>query len=533
MIRALVAALALLLVLGAGSATAQELKRPESLDAKPQLFQRTGNDVLKIAGNVPEIREEVASFKGKAKPEVFTKGPGRWQVSWFTDKPRTEVAQVAIDDASGAVLEAWTGYKVPWTMARGYDGAFARKMNAPYVWIPLALAFLLPLIDWRRPLRWFTLDLLVLTGFSLSYHFFNVGNVDTSVPLVYPLLVYLLVRMLVIGLRRDAPVDPPRILVPVSWLAIGIVFLVGFRIGLNVTDSNVIDVGYSGVIGADRLADGDPLYGDWPKDNEHGDTYGPVAYWVYLPFEQLLPWSGKWDDLPAAHGAAITFDLLTLLLVFLTGRRIGGTSLGVVAAYAWAAFPFSLFALNTNSNDALVAALVVLAVLVAGRPVLRGATGALAALSKFAPAAILPVLATHDLAGRPLREQAKRLALFVVSFAVVAAALLLVTVDDLKLMYERTIEFQSDRNAPFSVWGLYDWELGQKLVQGAAVILAVALALVPRRRDLAGLAALCAAVLIAVQLTTEYWFYLYVVWFFPLVMLALLAPRRSSAPSTA
>ena len=287
------------------------------------------------------------------------------------------------------------------------------------------------------------------------------------------------------------------------------------------------------MIGADRLADGDPLYGDWPKDNEHGDTYGPVAYWVYLPFEQLLPWSGKWDDLPAAHGAAITFDLLTLLLVFLTGRRIGGTSLGVVAAYAWAAFPFSLFALNTNSNDALVAALVVFAVLVAGRPVLRCATGALAALSKFAPAAILPVLATHDLAGRPLREQAKRLALFVVSFAVVAAALLLVTVDDLKLMYERTIEFQSDRNAPFSVWGLYDWELGQKLVQGAAVILAVALALVPRRRDLAGLAALCAAVLIAVQLTTEYWFYLYVVWFFPLVMLALLAPRRSSAPSTA
>ena len=29
------------------------------------------------------------------------------------------------------------------------------------------------------------------------------------------------------------------------------VFLVGFRLTLNLVDSNVIDVGYSGVIGAD------------------------------------------------------------------------------------------------------------------------------------------------------------------------------------------------------------------------------------------------------------------------------------------
>ena len=66
--------------------------------------------------------------------------------------------------------------------------------------------------------------------------------------------------------------------------------------------SNVIDVGYAGVIGADRIADGDALYGTFPKDNEHGDTYGPVNYVAYVPFEQVWPWSGRWDDLPAAHG---------------------------------------------------------------------------------------------------------------------------------------------------------------------------------------------------------------------------------------
>jgi hypothetical protein len=37
-----------------------------------------------------------------------------------------------------------------------------------------------------------------------------------------------------------------------------------------------------------------------------------------------------------------------------------------------------------------------------------------------------------------------------------------------------------------------------------------------------GLAAACAAVIIAVQLGIDHWFYLYIPWFFPLVMIALL-----------
>jgi hypothetical protein len=54
------------------------------------------------------------------------------------------------------------------------------------------------------------------------------------------------------------------------------------------------------------------------------------------------------------------------------------------------------------------------------------------------------------------------------------------------------------------------------------VLLAVVLALVPRRRDLVGLAALSAAILIALQLGVSHWFYLYIPWFFGLVMIALL-----------
>ena len=49
----------------------------------------------------------------------------------------------------------------------------------------------------------------------------------------------------------------------------------------------------------------------------------------------------------------------------------------------------------------------------------------------------------------------------------------------------------------------------------------------PRRRDIVTLAALAAAVLIAVQLGVTHWFYLYVVWFFPLVLVAMLGGERS------
>ena len=235
-----------------------------------------------------------------------------------------ELAQVYVDDATGRVTEAWTGFQVAWTMARGYPGAFGRRVNALYVWIPLCVLFVAPFLPWRRRPTLLHLDLLVLLGFSISLAFFNHAEIGLSVPLAYPFLLYLLVRMLLLAFGRGRPREPLRLLVPVSWLAVAVVFLVGFRIGLNVTNSNVIDVGYAGVIGADKLLHGQPLYGNWPHDNAQGDTYGPVNYYAYVPFRAIFGWSGIWDDLPAAHAAAIAFDLLTLLGLYFLGRRIRG-----------------------------------------------------------------------------------------------------------------------------------------------------------------------------------------------------------------
>ncbi|MGH2969896.1 MAG: hypothetical protein ACRDK0_12645, partial [Solirubrobacteraceae bacterium] len=125
-----------------------------------------------------------------------------------------------------------------------------------------------------------------------------------------------------------------------------------------------------------------------------------------------------------------------------------------------------------------------------------------------------------------------------VAFAAVLA--LALAPFQLDLLWERTLGFQQDRDSPFSVWGHYElpgWS--QALAQAGAGLLAVVVAFVPRRRDPATLAALAAAVLIALQLAVDHWFYLYLVWFAPLVWVALLTPApgagsaRSSPPAAA
>jgi hypothetical protein len=523
---------------------------PES-DLPPAGRRLSANAVLAIAARLPKMRAERAKYRG-SYGGAYLKPSFHWQVSYFSRGGKKEIGQVIIDDLTGRVLEQWTGFQVPWTMARGYPGAFGRHVNALYIWLPMCVLFLLPFLNFRRPFSLLHLDLLVLLSFSVSLAFFNHARIYVSVPLVYPPLLYLLARMLAILRRgrRGRAVNPGtpgplRLLVPAPWLALGIVFLLGFRIGLNVTDSNVIDVGYAGVIGAERVLDGKALYGHYPSDNEHGDTYGPFNYEAYIPATQLFGWSGKWDDLPAAHAAAILFDLLALGLLFLIGRRMRGPTLGIALAYAWVSYPFTLFALESNSNDTLVAVMVLAAVLAASyrsrvAPGARGAMAALAGLTKFAPLALAPLLALHGLRALAPSRRPQALALFLISFAAAAGLAFVPALahDSLHTIYERTFVYQSNRGSPFSLWGLYDLPGIERGVEIAAVVLALALAVLPRRGDIVGLAAACAAVIIATQLGIEHWFYLYIPWFFPLVMLAMLgrfsdpARRPVVAPST-
>lgn len=494
--------------------------------------------VLEIANRLPKMRRERAKNPG-SYGGAYLKGPSRWQVSYFSRSGK-EIGQVIIADANGEVLEQWTGFQVAWTMARGYPGAFGRHVNALYIWLPLCVLFVIPFVNWRRPFSLAHLDLLALLAFSASLAFFNHGNIYASVPAAYPPLVYLLVRMLVLTFLRRGAAHPLRSWISPMWLAVGVVFLLGFRIALNVTDSNVIDVGYAGVIGAHRIVEGESLYGHYPSDNEHGDTYGPVNYEAYVPFERIFGWSGIWDDLPAAHAASIVFDLLAVALLAALGLRVRGPTLAAALAYAWVSYPFTLYALESNSNDMLVAVFVLAALLFAASPPARGLFASLAGLTKFAPLALAPLLATHGLRELPVRRRPLALALFVVAFAATAAVVAIpgLAHDTLREIYERTLVYQANRGSPFSLWGLYGESSTLHgllpVIEGDAVGLALLLAVVPRAPGVPALAAACAAVMIALQLGVEHWFYLYIPWFFAPVMVALLgvgarAPRSSAA----
>jgi hypothetical protein len=473
---------------------------------------------------------------------------GHWEVGYFAGG--NEVALVLVDPRTGTVRESWTGYQVAWKMARGYSGSFGHELNAPYVFLPLCALFLLGLLDWRRLWRVANLDLVVLLGFGASHFFFNRAEIGVSVPLQYPVLLYLFGRALWIGLRgRGEGIRPVW---PAAWLLIAALFLIGFRVGLDVADSGVIDVGYAGVVGADRLAHGEPVYDNFPADVAQGDTYGPVNYLAYVPFEAIWPWHGKWDDLPAAHGAAVAFDLASFALLILLGLRIRagpkGRPLAATLAFGWAAYPYTAYALESNTNDTLVAALLITTLLVLGRPVAGGATLALATLTKFAPVVLIPMFATLEplshgscrtgcAPGSPAGDTPRTppaVAAFAVAFLATTAVLLAWPAIDpgLSTFWHRTVEYQSDRDSPFSLWGQVP---GLEPLRVAILVgvgsLAVAFAFRPRQKTLTQAAALGAALLIGLQLAAEHWFYLYVVWFYPLLLVAMSSPERSPATS--
>ncbi len=491
---------------------------------RPAGDRLTAAQVLRIASRDPRVRAELRRHP-KAVPYEYTKGTGQWQVSWFSHtKPQTELLQVYVLDSTGQVSQAWTGFQVAWSMARGYPGAFGRRINAWFIWLPLCLFFVAPFLPWRRRPGLLHLDLLVLLAFSVSLAFFNHGQIGLSVPLVYPFMVYLLVRLTLLAFGRGVARRPLRTVVPVPWLWVGVIFLETFRVALNLLNSNVIDVGYSGVIGADKLIHGVALYGHWPKDNMYGDTYGPVSYFLYVPFRELFGWSGTWDNLPAAHAAAIFFDAVTAGGLFALGRRVRDARLGTVLVYAWVAYPFTLYSMNSNTNDSLVAALVVLALLAIGSAPGRGVMAALAGLTKFAPFVLAPLLLRG--VGPPPRPRAT--IAYVIAFAVTVAVCMLPVLihHDLHFFWRDSIQYQADRTSPFSIWGLWGGlGIEQHVLQGAVVAAGIGVYFVPAQRTLVQVAALAGALIIALQMTITYWLYPYLVWFVPMVLLAVFASQ--------
>ena len=507
--------------------------------------------------------DRVADWLTRYPPNPVTDATykaGTWTVNVWSGAAG-EIATGTVDDTAGVVTEVWVGPQVAWTMARGSPGAFGgAKINSYSLWLAFCALFLVGLGDWRRPLSLRNLDLLVLLSFSVSLWFFNHGRVFASTVLVYPALLWMLARCVSIGRHDRSPRG--TVLWPV-WLLVGAaIFVGGFRIGLNVRSSNVIDVGYSGVIGADRIAHGQSPYGHFPVEddrpacgpadtngeirnriqtngrcesaNPQGDTYGPVSYEAYLPGYLAFGWSGKWDTLPAVHATSILWDLVCLFGLVLVGRRFGGSRLAATLAFAWVAWPFTQYVSNSNTNDTIMPALLVWGFYFATSPVARGALLALSSWTKFATLLLLPLWSGYPVARRPSGRFA---AGFVVATALAFFVLLLEPspLHAAHVFFDRTIKTQIDRDSPFSLWdwgqyhakGLPDLKWAQHVLEALLVVGVLALGRWPHRRSALQLAALTGAVLIGFELVLTHWFYLYLPWFFPFVAFALFAPRTA------
>jgi hypothetical protein len=196
---------------------------------------------------------------------------------------------------------------------------------------------------------------------------------------------------------------------------------------------------------------------------------------------------------------------------------------GAALLFAWAAFPYTLYSTNNNTNDIVVAAVSAIGLATAASPIARGASVAAGFAIKLYPAILGPLWMMHDgTKRRPL-----------VDFFLGGVGVLLLTfwvllldgqpIAAARIFYEKTIAFQGGRVTPWTIFTQVP-ALGflQQPLLAAVILLAFIVAVWPRRRTMRRLAAFSAALVIGFQLTTNYWFYPYVTWFEPFVFLALL-----------
>ncbi len=348
-----------------------------------------------------------------------------------------------------------------------------------------------------------------------------------------------------------------------TWaLAALLVFLIGFRLGLNAFDATVIDVGYAGTVGADRVLRGQFPYGTFPDASgapcgtrnsdgtssayrqakedgrcespvANGDTYGPVNYAAYVPAVAVTGWTGRWDDLPASHGTSAIFDLACVAGLAAVGWRFGRLRLALLCGLAWVAYPFTGYALQANTNDMIVAAFAIWGFAFLTSPVRRGALLALAAWTKFAPLVLWPLWSRYPRGSTaPSRSFLRGAGGLALGTALAGLLLLPGGLHGLGVFWDRTFGFQIGRDSPFSIWawgiypGLPDLSGLQTVLEALLATCAVALAFRPRQLDAVQLAALSGALVLGFELVLTHWSYLYLPWAFPFALLALVLPSE-------
>ncbi len=417
-----------------------------------------------------------------------------------------------------------------WFIPAVVGGAFT--LHPLLIAVPSAACFVLGLLDWRRPWRVEHLDLLALAGFFPVAMLLSDDLSPAGLWLAAGCLGWLFARMVAAchGIWRMPELRPS---ISSRWLGLAILILLLVRIG-SVPAGNVLDVGQASSLGAWRVLHGLHLYGavSWPGPGGlriyRPDSYGPFAYYAYIPFVAVFP--------PAPAGIAtllpaVCFDVLTLAGLHKLGRRLGGRPLAQAFMFAYLLYPFPDLSLMAQTNDALIAALCVWTIVAATeRPVARGLLMAAAALTKFLPA----LLALQFLG---VRRGRSRYALTLVAALSGMLAWPLITSGPAQFL-DSTFGYQLMQRGggvQFSIWTYMPHVaiVARPILAAALVLLTLSPMLRPAVQDARQHAALAAALLIGSQLLLGYWFYSYLTWCYPLLIVAIIQARsEQEAPDT-
>jgi hypothetical protein len=401
-------------------------------------------------------------------------------------------------------------------------GAFT--LHPLLIAVPSAACFVLGLLDWRHPWRVEQLDLLALAGFFPVAMLLSDDFSQAGLWLAAVCLGWLFCRMLgaIFGAWRMPELRPS---ISSRWLGLAVAILLLVRIG-SVAAGNILDVGQASSLGAWRLLHGLHLYGaqSWPGPGGlriyRPDSYGPFAYYAYIPFVAIFPL------VPAQIATllpAACFDVLTLAGLYKLGDRLGGRPLAQAFMFAYLVYPFTDLALMAETNDALIAALCVWTIVAAQRPVTRGLLIAAAVLTKFVPV----LLAFQFLA---VKRGRSRYVLTLVASLGGMLAWPLVT-SGVAQFLASTLGYQLTQRgggSQFSIWTFMPHVAiaARPVLAAALVLLAISPRWHPPVQDTRRHAALAAALLIGVQLLLGYWFYDYLIWFYPLLLIAVIQPPR-------
>ncbi len=402
-------------------------------------------------------------------------------------------------------------------------GAFT--LHPLLIAVPSAACFVLGLLDWRHPWRVEHLDLLALAGFFAVAMLLSDDLSQAGLWLAAVCLGWLFSRMLgaAFGIW---PMPELRPSISSRRLGLAILILLLVRVASVTAGGNISDVGQASSLGAWRILHGLHLYGavSWPGPGGlriyRPDSYGPFAYYAYIPFVAIFPPA---PALLATLLPAVCFDALTLAGLHTLGRRLGGRPLARAFVFAYLLYPFPDLSLMAQTNDALIAALCVWTIVVATeRPATRGLLMVAAALTKFLPA----LLALQFLG---VRRGRSRYALTLVASLAAMLAWPLITSGSAQFLGS-TAGYQLIQRGggiQFSIWTSMPHVaiVARPVLAAALVLLALAPMARPSVQDPRQHAALAAALLIGAQLLLGYWFYTYLTWCYPLLITAIIQAR--------